>query len=69
VFGQLAELVFAISALLAVGGYRWGRHRYQRSLVPLGSLLLALGSRFLVMARVGVAAGPALGLALFLLLL
>ncbi len=68
-FGQLTELLFAVSALLAVGWYRWGHHRYQRSLVPLACLLLALGSRLLVMARQGVAAGPALGLALFLLLI
>jgi len=68
-FGQLTERLFAVSALLAVGWYRWGPHRYQRSLVPLACLLLALGSRLLVMARQGVAAGPALGLALFLLLI
>ena len=68
---RLDDIAFGAIAVLAVGWYLWGRHRYQRSLAPLVFLVLGLVTKLIGMwVAYGtiVFGGPDFAIAAYLLL-
>ena len=66
---KIEDMIFGAIAAAAVGRYLWGRHRYQRSLVPLGFLLLGLATKVVgAWTRTGnpMPVGPDLGITILL---
>ncbi len=64
----LDGIALGLIAIAAIGWYLQGQNRYQRSVVPLVFLSLALATQVAALLMQGAAGGPSFGVSVFMLL-